>query len=133
MKTKMNLTGKIYTIELLSGMIFYSLGILFITPPTTPEIIKNLAIGLMILVLIIIMGVTILTNKEKLDERALNNFYKSSNVTFFFTLIFLLAGGIVIYFIPMGFRLSPAIISFMLAVILILHGSTFRSLEMSGK
>lgn len=133
MKTKMNLTGKIYTIELLSGMIFYSLGILFITPPTTPEIIKNLAIGLMILVLLIIMGVTILTNKEKLDERALNNFYKSSNVTFFFTLIFLLAGGIVIYFIPMGFRLSPAIISFMLAVILILHGSTFRSLEMSGK
>ncbi|MCA5013976.1 MULTISPECIES: hypothetical protein [unclassified Enterococcus] len=133
MKTKMNLTGKIYTIELLSGMIFYSLGILFITPPTTPEIIKNLAIGLMILVLLIIMVAAILTNKEKLDERALNNFYKSSNVTFFFTLIFLLAGGIVIYFIPMGFRLSPAIISFMLAVILILHGSTFRSLEMSGK
>ncbi|MBM7690503.1 hypothetical protein BCR24_15895 [Enterococcus ureilyticus] len=133
MKTKMNLTGKIYTIELLSGMIFYSIGILFITPPTTPEITKYLAIGLMILVLLIIMVVTILTNTEKLDERALNNFYKSSNITFFFILIVLLIGGVITQFIPIDIKLSTSIISFILAVVLILHGSTFRSLEISGK
>ncbi|EOL49964.1 hypothetical protein [Enterococcus caccae] len=133
MKTKKNLTERIYTIELLSGMIFYSLGILFVTPPTNSEFTKYTIGGLMILVLLIIMVVTILTNTEKLDERALNNFYKSSNITFLFILLFLLVGGVATYFIPIGLKLSPAIISFILAVILILHGSTFRSLEISGK
>ena len=79
------------------------------------------------------MVVTILTNTEKLDERALNNFYKSSNTTFFFILIVLLVGEVLLYFIPIDIKLSPAIISFILAVILILHGSTFSSLEISGK
>lgn len=87
----------------------------------------------MILILLTIIVVALCYKKEKLDERALNNFYKSSNTTFFFILIFLFVGGIAVYFIPMNLTLSPAIISFMLAVVLILHGSTFRALELSGK
>lgn len=50
MKKKMELTGKIYTIELLSGMIFYVLGIGLITPPTNSPKIKYLGMGLLIVV-----------------------------------------------------------------------------------
>lgn len=133
MKNKTNLTSKIYMIELLCGMIFYGLGILFITPPTNPPFIKYLAVGSLLFVILAIIIFTAFSTTEKLDERALNNFYKSSTITFFFMLFFLLVCGTAVYFIPMSIIFSPAIASFMLAIILILHGSTFRSFELSGK
>lgn len=60
MKKELNLTGKIYTIEFLSGMIFYVIGVFLVTPATDPMYVKYLAIGFLVMIQLLI--VTILTN-----------------------------------------------------------------------
>lgn len=132
MKKALNLTAKIYTIEFLSGMFFYSLGILITTPPTNPEIFKIIGIGSMLLILLAVIIKTLFTNSEKLDERAKNNFYKSSTITLLIALVFLVISGLLSQFLSLNLALSPAIVSFALATILVAHSSTFRTLELAG-
>lgn len=133
MKKKMNLTGKIYTIELLSGMIFYGIGILLITPPTNPLVIKYIGVGSLIVLQLVIIIFTMFRNSEKLDERALVNVYKASNLTVFILFFLFFVSGVVIQIFSLKISFSAAISAFILAIMLVTHSTVFRTLENLGK
>lgn len=132
MKKEMNLTGKIYLVEFLSGMLFYGMGILFITPPTEPIMVKYIGIGCLSLIELAILFWVLKSRSEKMDERAKNNFNKASNLTMISVSLLLLVLGIGIQLFSLKFYLSIGIISFILATILIIHAASFRQLEILG-
>lgn len=133
MKKEMNLTGKIYLVEFLSGMIFYGIGIFLLTPATSPVAVKYIGIGILSLVLLACLIWIIKSRSEKMDERAKNNFNKASNLTIILFSFLLLIFGIIIQFLSVKFYFSSGLIALMLASILIVHAGSFRQLEISGK
>ncbi len=128
----MNLTARIYLLEYLSGMIFYSIGIFLITPPTDPAFVKYIFVGGMLLILVGIWINTYLKKTDKLDERGLNNLFKASSVTILILLFLLLLSGIILLLVDIHLIFSSGIISFILAIIFIIHATTFRTLEIKG-
>lgn len=129
----LTLTEKVFKLEFLVGMIFYAIGIILITPATTPMLIKYIAVGILLFVLLLIIIRTVFSNSEKLDERARTNFYKASNTTLFSALLFLIISVILIQFLPFSVILSPAMLSFILAGLFTTHSHTFKKLELSGE
>lgn len=128
----MNLTTKIYLMEYLGGMIFYSIGIFLITPPTNPGFVKYIGIGGMLLILLGVWTYTYLKKSEQLDERGMNNLSKASNVTILIVLFLLFLSGVLLLLLDFHLDFSPAIISFVLATILVSHATAFRTLEVKG-
>lgn len=133
MKKEQELTDKIFKLELLSGFIFYGIGILMVTPATTPEIVKYIAVGGLIIIEIGI-GIYYFTQRsEKMDERAKLNINKASNSTLISVSILLLILGLGYEIFSVQLPFSLGIVSFMLATILMIHSYAFKHLELSGE
>ena len=125
MKNEQKLTDKIFKLELLSGFIFYGIGILMMTPATTPNIVKYIEI---------VIGIYYLVQQsEKMDERAKLNINKASNTTLISVSVTLLILGLGYELFSVHLPFSLGIISFILATILIFHSYVFKQLELSGE
>jgi hypothetical protein len=133
MKEKENLTKKIFKIELLSGAIFYGIGLLLITPSTDPAFIKYIAIGGMFVIEISILIYALIIRSEKIDERAKKNFNKSSTTTLSIIFVLLTIFGLTIQIFSLKITFSFGLISLMLATTLAIHATAFKKLEVSGE
>lgn len=133
MKNEQKLTDKIFKLELLSGFIFYGIGILMMTPATTPKIVKYIAIGGMTIIEIVIGIYYLVQQSEKMDERAKLNINKASNTTLISVSVTLLILGLGYELFSVHLPFSLGIISFILATILIFHSYVFKQLELSGE
>jgi len=133
MEKEQKLTDKIFKLELLSGFIFYGIGILMMTPSTTSEIVKYIAVGGMTIIEIVI-GIYYLTQQsEKMDERAKLNINKASNSTLIIISVLLLILGLGYELFHVQLPFSLGIVSFSLATILVVHSYVFKQLELSGE
>lgn len=133
MKKEQKLTDKIFKTELLSGFIFYGIGIFMMTPETTPEIIKYIGVGGLIIIEIGIGTYYLTQQSEKMDERAKLNINKASNSTLIIVSILLLILGLGYEIFSVHLSFSLEIVSFMLATILMVHSNVFKQLELSGE
>lgn len=132
MKKEFNLTGKIYTIEFLSGMIFYVIGVFLVTPATNPIYVKYLGIGSLAFIQLIFIIQMWLKKSEKIDERAKLNIHKASHVTIQILWLLFLLIGIIFSITSIKIYVTSAIISFVLATVLVIHACIFRMYELSG-
>lgn len=129
MKKESSLTGKIYVIEFLSGMIFYVIGILLITPISNPPILKTIVLGATITVQALIIIYTAFVRAERIDERAEFNFNKASSITLYTAIILVIILGITIEIFSFNPTFSSGLIALVLATTLCLHALLFHSLE----
>ncbi|MGG5371681.1 hypothetical protein [Enterococcus sp. AZ196] len=133
MKKEQKLTDKIFKLELLGGFIFYRIGILMLTPTTTPVIEKYISIGGMTTIEIVIGICYWIQQSEKMDERAKLNINKASNSTLISVSVLLLMLGLGYEFSSVHLPFSLGIVAFIFATILVVHSCVFKQLELSGE
>ncbi|MHC5248102.1 hypothetical protein [Enterococcus sp. LJL90] len=132
MKKKIRLTSKIYSIEFLAAMLFYSIGVSLSTPNTNPIYLKYLVMGVMLVIISAIILWISLMNSEKMDERARYNLSKASNLTIITAISFFVLLGVSLLALSLHIQLTAGIMSFVVAAMLAFHALSFLTFENVG-